>query len=140
MRHIAFLILNLAVFIATPAHFSFAQAYFEVGFKGSPDKFVIKLVKEDQIAHARMILRKEPTAKTHILGTIVKSRAIYNARWGFYLEPTSIGFFENITAICDASPQYIENNLVSIGSDILPKSLWCPLSSQLSREVLIRHL
>lgn len=99
------------------------------------DTFVIKLTESHKIQHARKILSGEEKHKVHVNGTIVKATAPYNAPWHYYLDPTSVGFFEISAEVCDSAIRYIENNLGNIGGDTLPNNYWCPWASRLIEEI-----
>jgi hypothetical protein len=57
------------------------EAFFEFKGNASPDRFFIKLVEADKIAHARKVLRGEEKLRVHVQGTIVQQKASYNAHW-----------------------------------------------------------
>ncbi len=101
--------------------------------------FVIKLVEADKIAHARKILVGEKLEATGIQGTIVKEQVSYNSQWSFHLEPESIEFFAYAIEVCDASIEFVEENLDDIGGATLPDCFWCPWVSKLVEEVFIEN-
>ncbi len=118
-----------------PAEPDTEPAYFE--FKGSGDKdfFVIKLVSQQTIAHARAILSGAETSAVHPQGTIVQAKASYNPNWSFHYAPASISFFQLAVEVCDANMKYIEEHLDEVGGAFLPQSHWCPWNSALTREI-----
>jgi hypothetical protein len=73
--------------------------------------------------------------RTHVMGTIVLTRAPYNPEWSFYLDPPTISFFESAIEVCDANVTYVEEHLDEIGGSALPNRFWCPWSSRLAAEV-----
>jgi hypothetical protein len=56
-------------------------SFFEFKGNASTDRFVIKLVEADKIAHARKVLRCEEKLRVHVQGTIVQQKASYNPHW-----------------------------------------------------------
>jgi hypothetical protein len=112
-------------------------AYFEFVGKGVPDLFVIKLIEQAKIEHAREILRREETRKVHLMGTIIKEPVTYNPPWHYHLKPESIQFFEMAMEVCDASMAYVEDHLDEVGDATLPNEHWCPWDSMLTREIKI---
>ena len=110
-------------------------AYFEFKGSGTQEFFIIQLVEQAKIDHARSILSGQETARVHPQGTIVQQKAFYNPKWSFYLEPKSIDFFELNIEVCDANMNYIEQNLDAIGGATLPRLHWCPWNSHFTREL-----
>ncbi len=109
-------------------------AYFEFEDVNG-DRFVIKLVEQRKIAHARAILRGEEVEGQSVSGTIVKRPARYNPEWSYHLKPRSIEFFDFAIEVCDASIIYVEEHLDEVGGSFLPNNRWCPWTSRLTREV-----
>ena len=95
----------------------------------------IKLVEPDKILHARRILRGLEATRTSVQGIIVKEQAPYNTDWSYHVEPKTIDFFEVAMEVCDATIQYVEDNLEDVGGAFLPGNHWCPWTSKLVREV-----
>ncbi len=108
-------------------------AYFEVGFRGRKDTFVIKLRDKKRINEARTLIQKKRARS--VMGRIVKGKTSYNRRWSYYLKPTTVSFFDYAVEVCDASPVQLEKHLNQAGSSFLPSYRWCPWSSYLRREV-----
>lgn len=106
-------------------------------FKGSDeqDRFVIKLVDQEKINHARNLLADITSERPSVMGTIMKSMENYNPNWGYHLVPESISFFDVATEVCDANMRYVEEHLDEVGSDFLPGNQWCPWSSELTKEI-----
>jgi hypothetical protein len=120
---------------ASPKQSSSTVAFFEVGFHGKQKPFVIRLDETNKIIHARRILSREEKGKTHISGMISKGTTCYNPRWRLSLDPSSIQFFELAIEVCDAAPDFIEDNLDDPDSLFPPGHHWCPWASHLVREV-----
>jgi hypothetical protein len=97
--------------------------------------FVFKLVESEKIAHARRILGGQEKTRVHVRGTLVKEAVDYNPKWSFHLQPESIDFFEIAIEVCDASINFVEQNLSEIGNSTLPNYYWCPWSSKLVEEL-----
>lgn len=115
--------------MAAPVRFAFTQP-------SSPGtEFVIELVDENTIAHARRILSGEEKNLVHVHGRIIKRTVPYNPRFSFHLDPTTIRFFEVAIEVCDANMVYVEEHLDEAGGAFLPGGHWCPWDSKLAREV-----
>ncbi len=98
------------------------------------DKFIINLSDAKKIEQARKIIQnKEPLS---IMGKIIKTQADYNPAWSYHLDPATIEFFEIAVEVCDANARYVEDNLDAVGSDFLPRNMWCPWGSVLTQEIL----
>jgi hypothetical protein len=87
---------------------------------------------------ARDVVSGVETRTTSVMGTIIKVPAPYNPPWSYHLDPASISFFRCAIEVCDASPQYVEEHLSEVGGVFLPGSVWCPWSSQVIEEVVLR--
>lgn len=111
------------------------QSAFFVFADASGDEFVIELTDAQKIAHARQLLSGQTTDQPSVMGVIEKSTAPYNTNWSFYLVPDTIEFFDMAVEVCDASIQYVEDNLDAAGGAFLPDLRWCPWSSHLVREI-----
>jgi len=112
-----------------------AAAYFRFTDTDGEPRFVIQLVDEDKVDHARRILSGEEQSRVHVQGTIVKETAEYNPDWSFHLAPDSIDFFEIAIEVCDSAIQYVEEHLDEVGGATLPGLHWCPWSSRLVDEI-----
>jgi|ERR1051325_258591 hypothetical protein len=99
------------------------------------DEFVIKLTDPARIAEARAILSGKQKGRAQVGGTIVKSKARYNAGWSYHLAPESIKFFRVAMGDCDATRGYVDQQLSEVGGAFLPKNHWCPRASKLVREL-----
>ena len=133
--HIAIALLMAvgAIVSASVAESAPRAAYFEVGFRGSKDTFVIQLRERNKIQELRAALRSGATRS--VMGRVVKRRAAYNSRWRFYLKPASISLFDYAVEVCDASPRYVQRNLAQVGGALLPGARWCPWHSYIRREL-----
>jgi restriction system protein len=117
------------------ARMTTSEAYFESRGDDDADTFVIKLVEESKIAHARAILAGTEQQRVHVQGTIISEKAPYNAAWSYHLKPESIEFFEWAIEVCDSTMRYVEENLKDVGGAFLPKAHWCPWNSKLTSEI-----
>ena len=99
------------------------------------DIFVINITDSEKIQEARDILSGRQTDATHVMGIIAKNPVDYNPPWSYHLEPETISFFEYAVEVCDASIQYVEDNLEEVGGALLPGNRWCPWGSRLIEEV-----
>ncbi|EFA82110.1 hypothetical protein PPL_05015 [Heterostelium album PN500] len=107
------------------------SAYFL--FTDEHDEFVIKLSDPVRIAEARDIIATGSTKG--VMGIIVKQRVWYNFEWKYYLDPSTITFFDFAIEVCDASIAYTEEHLAEVGGALLPGNRWCPWHSRLVREL-----
>jgi hypothetical protein len=113
-------------------------AYFTFRHRGADRKakvFVFMLTEEAKIAEARDILAGKILDRVHVQGTVIGEKASYNPDWSFHLRPDSITFFENQIEVCDANTSYVEEHPDEVGGSFLPRSHWCPWSSELESEV-----
>lgn len=110
-------------------------AYFE--FKGSDphDRFVIKLTEQEKITHARALISGQVSEQRSVMGIIIKERVKYNPNWSYYLDPTTIEFFDMAMEVCDSNMRYVEEHLDDVGGAFLPENRWCPWNSELTREI-----
>ena len=109
-----------------------ADAYYE--FTDGTDTFVIHLTDADKILEANDILAN--STPKGVMGTILKEPVSYNSPWSYHLDPASIEFFEMAVEVCDASIQFVEDNLDDVGGATLPGNQWCPWGSSLTRQVI----
>lgn len=89
----------------------------------------------DQI---RAVLAAPSNSKRHVSGVIDQHKAAYNPEWSFHLAPETVGLFEMQIEVCDANVTYVEQHLDEVGGSFLPKSFWCPWSSELESEIPVR--
>ena len=99
------------------------------------DIFVINITDSEKIQEARDILSGRQTDATHVMGIIAKNPVDYNPLGSYHLEPETISFFEYAVEVCDASIQYVEDNLEEVGGALLLGNRWCPWGSRLIEEV-----
>lgn len=111
------------------------EAYFIFDIPSRPETFVVKLTNAAKIRQARDILNGIEKENTSVGGVIVKSQACYNIPWSFHLDPESVTFFSGAIEVCVASIQYVEDHLAEVGGALLPGSRWCPVGSQLLKEI-----
>ena len=97
----------------------------------TPQEFIIKLTDAKLIEQARLIAAGSAPREFRVEGAVLPGRTDYNELWTFYLDPTSIRFFDQSEEACDATPMYVEEHLVEMGSVFH----WCPYSSRVIREV-----
>ena len=109
-----------------------ADAYYE--FTDGADTFVIHLTDAEKILEANDILAN--STPKGVMGTVLKEPVSYNTPWSYHLDPASIEFFEMAVEVCDASIQFVEDNLADVGGATLPGNQWCPWSSSLTRKVI----
>jgi len=107
------------------AYFAFTQTAADEPLR----LFIVKLIDDSLIKHARTILADRSERKRQVAGTIVRQPAPYNPGWSFHLEPTTVSFFEVAMELCDANMSQLEEGLE------LPGGYWCPWSSRLIGEV-----
>lgn len=111
-----------------------APAYFEMT-DITRSTFVVKLVEEREINHARGLVSGATTEQPHVVGRIMKRQAAYNPRWSFHYDPQTVQFFDYAIEICDATVPYVEDHLDEAGGAFLPGNVFCPWTSTLVREV-----
>jgi|1185.fasta_scaffold297018_1 hypothetical protein len=114
-----------------PAHFMFVQK----APNGDLQRFVFEVVDPTEIAEFRRIIENRTIPTRHVSGVIDQHRAPYNPQWSFHLIPGTIGVFEMQIEVCDANVTYVEAHLDEVGGSFLPRSFWCPWSSELDSEV-----
>jgi len=119
----------VTITVIEPAYFEFTDNNVD------GDTFVIQLTEATKIQQARDIISNN--SSLGVMGIIIKETTAYNPQWSYHLDPNSISFFEISTEVCDASIQYVEDNLAIIGGATLPENHWCPWGSDLTREVTI---
>lgn len=135
---------NSKIFNLTPQLSN--NAFFEYSFKKDglktsyPDTtFIVEFNDQNQINQARESL-KGVGQKLHFSGKIIKGAASYNPNWQYHVDPNTISLGALYPEVCDAHPFYVAENLDAIGGSFLPDNMWCPWSSELSREVYLKNL
>jgi hypothetical protein len=118
----------------TPRAAAVAPAYFEMR-DVTRSTFVVKLTNEEEIIHARELVRHETGDRPHLMGRIIPRRASYNDRWDYHVDPASVRFFDVAIEVCDATIPYVNDHIDEVGGPLLPGRVWCPWSSELVREV-----
>ncbi|EFA84308.1 putative protein serine/threonine kinase [Heterostelium album PN500] len=88
----------------TPAYFETTDVHHQTGF-------IIKLIDEENIKHARGLLDGSITERPHFMGRIRKTTANYNPRFSFHLDSKTISFFDIAIEVCDANTNYVEEHL-----------------------------
>ncbi|MFF1647212.1 calmodulin-binding protein [Streptomyces sp. NPDC058240] len=111
-----------------------APAYFEMT-DITRSRFIVKLVNERQIQHARDLVSGATDDEPHLIGRITKRPAPYNPGWSFNYNPESVDFFNVAFEVCDATLPYVEDHLDEAGGPFLPGLIFCPWTSTLVREV-----
>lgn len=112
------------------------KAYFLAKTHGyGSEEFVIELIKDDTIKHARDLLSGETDDEPHFMGRIKKRPAPYNPRFSYHIDPETIMFFNHAIEVCDASFTYVEDHLDEAGGAFLPGGFFCPWTSQLVKEI-----
>ncbi|KAG2195904.1 hypothetical protein INT47_002947 [Mucor saturninus] len=69
------------------------------------------------------------------MGRIRKQTASYNPKYSYYIDPTTVSFFNHAIEVCDASLTYLEDNLDEACGAFLPGCFFCPWTSQITREI-----
>ncbi|MET9655454.1 calmodulin-binding protein [Streptomyces sp. NPDC006510] len=111
-----------------------APAYFEMT-DITRSRFVVKLVKEREIQHARDLVSGATEEEQHVVGRLIKRPAAYNPGWSFHYDPETVHFFDYAIEVCDATLPYVEDHLDEAGGAFLPGLYFCPWTSRLVREV-----
>lgn len=111
-------------------------AYFRME-DGDKHPFVVRLEDAGLISHARQLIAGTTTSRPHVQGMIVSKPAPYNPGWSFHLEPSTIGFFDIATEVCDAALLNVQKNLADVGHRFLPNAHWCPWGSYLTAELVV---
>ncbi|SFI60567.1 hypothetical protein [Bradyrhizobium sp. Gha] len=116
------------------ARFSFRQ----MSPKQELKHFVFEVHGKASIDEFRATLADPANRKRHVSGVIDQHRVSYNPSWSFHLVPESARLFEMQIEVCDANVTYVEEHLDEVGGSFLPKSFWCPWSSELESEIPVR--
>lgn len=111
-----------------------APAYFEMT-DITRSTFIVKLVKEREIQHARDLVSGATNDEPHVVGRLKKYPASYNPGWSYHYDPQTVHFFDYAIEVCDATLPYVEEHLDEAGGPFLPGLIFCPWTSKLVREV-----
>ncbi|MDQ4064999.1 MAG: hypothetical protein M3161_03020 [Actinomycetota bacterium] len=110
-------------------------AYFTINFRCNDtpenpcyDPFVIWVREDRPIRQLRADLA-EPQEGRRIVSGIVRRAKPYNAHWSYTMGPASIVLGEVFIEVCDANPQYVEENRREWMGE-----RWCPWSSYVESE------
>lgn len=118
------LIGTMAFATSTASAQSPTEAYFVFSDTQNPQTFVFKLTNPTTIQQARDFLSSGNL--TIVNGVIIKQPVYYNPHWSFHYDPKTIGFAEGTPEACQATIQYVEDNL----DGALPQ--WCPTARLVS--------
>ncbi|GAM28992.1 hypothetical protein SAMD00019534_121680 [Acytostelium subglobosum LB1] len=129
----SFQVIAALLFVTIALASASRSAYFVI--TDGHNEFNIKLSDAALIAHARGLISGSVTEQQHIMGTIVKKDAWYNPEWSFYMNPTTISFFDMAMEVCDSAIITAEEHLAEVGGSFLPGSVWCPWYSRVVREL-----
>ncbi|EFA84359.1 hypothetical protein PPL_03437 [Heterostelium album PN500] len=132
---IILLLVVLTVFSYIASAGDIKPAYFETADVTGTTRFVIKLIDEENIKHARGLLDGTITVRPHFMGRIKKTTTDYNPRYSFHLDSDTISFFDLAIEVCDAHTSYVEDHLDEACGAFLPGCFWCPWTSKLVREI-----
>lgn len=121
--------------IATPSTGPTLFGFSQTDPTGAEHTFIFELRDPAKIREARAILANPSTPKRHVQGKVIAQAMPYNPGWTFHLAPNTIAFFEMQIEVCDANVTYVRDHLDEVGGSFLPKSLWCPWTSRLAREI-----
>jgi hypothetical protein len=111
------------------------MTYFRCYEPSSHRTFVVEIPSRQRIAEARAIIDGNEKKKIHVSGILVKTAVAYNKPWRWFIEPSSIEFFQNHTEVCDAALAMVEERLDEIGGSFLPHNKWCPWGSSVIEEL-----
>ena len=110
-------------------------AYFTIDFRcdDTPDNpcydpFVIWVREDRPIRQLRADLT-QPLEQRRIVSGIVRREKPYNPNWSYTMGPGSIVLGEVFIEVCDANPQYVEDNRQAWMGE-----RWCPWSSYVESE------
>jgi hypothetical protein len=116
------------------ARFTFRQT----SPKNELKRFAFEVRGKAAIDELRAALANPSNPKRHVSGVVDQHKATYNPEWSFHLIPETVRLFEMQIEVCDANVTYVEEHLDEVGGSFLPKSFWCPWSSELESEIPVR--
>jgi len=96
--------------------------------------FVARILDDDIVEEARAEIGK-PDGWKIISGTIDKTPVDWNPGWSFHLTPETVFFGEVFFEVCDATVDYVEENLEDAGGAFLPGLQWCPWGTRVLEEL-----
>lgn len=96
--------------------------------------FVLKLESAPLVVEARSILAGKST-DIYLSGQIVKGPSEYNIGWNFVLDEKTLNFSDATSPWGDVSMGFIQANLSSVGTTVLPTRLWTGSSTRLTGEL-----
>ncbi len=100
------------------------------------ERFVIRLVRPDQIQTARQIL--QTGQQKIVIGSLKEGHGgfnrdvVTNRWWSWHLDPSTVTFAEAAIELCDGRPSFIEENLNYWLNTVRS---FCPWGSVLEREL-----
>ena len=101
--------------------------YFTLGFRKRPKvEFTVFAAKREAVKQMRAEAGSEDPSL--IVSGIVGSERRYNEDWSYTMRPGSIVLGEAFIEVCDAAPEYVEENLEDWRGE-----RWCPWSSYVKR-------
>jgi hypothetical protein len=102
--------------------------YFMLGFRKRPKvEFTVFAARREAVRQMRAEADEEDPSL--IVSGIVGAARRYNDEWSYSMRPGSIVLGEAFIEVCDAAPEYVEDNL-----DEWRGERWCPWSSFVRRE------
>ena len=104
------------------------EAYFCVA-DATGDSFVMKLIEQDKIDHARNVIRGTEQERVHVGALSTGGPVPWNPGWQFHIPPDDVYFFSQAHEICDAS-------IAAVDQGGPPAGTWCPWTSQILGELL----
>lgn len=103
-------------------------SFFTLEFRDiEAEPFVVFAARQSKIDQMNEEARKPDDEKTLIVGGKVRRGQPYNGAWSYVMGSRSITMGEVWTEVCDAHPQYVEDNLSDWMGD-----MWCPWSSYIA--------
>ncbi len=104
-----------------------SDAYFCVR-DATGDSFVLRLVEQNKIDHARDVVRGIEEEIVHVATATMGGPIAWNPGWQFHIPPTAVYFFDQALEICDAS-------IAGVDQGGPPASTWCPWTSEIFIEL-----
>ena len=102
--------------------------YFTLGFRKRPNiEFTVFAARRKAVRQMRA--EADAEEKSLIVSGIVGAERGYNDDWSYTMRPGSLVLGEAFIEVCDAAPEYVEENL-----DEWRGERWCPWSSYVERK------